>query len=234
MDNLHRTFLLLMTLLAATPSAATVVMIGNFESNPVGSAFNEIAPAGVCTPGFSCLQQAYDTTNNIAVGAQTTVSSVIGVPFSEFHDGSHITDGFYGNGSSWIGATTNAFLEIDLGQMAVVEEVLFGRNRIGPCCEDRQAGSFKIEAAAEDHIFSEVLALTAVDYSGGQSVKVDFTAGTPELVNAQYLRLTFTNVGTAIDEVEVIGTVPAPATITLFGLALLFGAAHRRLNLRKR
>ncbi len=206
------------------PAFATVISVGSFESSLTGSLQNA-DPQGSISSGDNLKMQTYDTTGNLAFGTTPVVKDVLS-SHNPFHDQSGITDGFYGNGSSWIGNSANSWLEINLGLVATIDQVIFGRDRLG-FYSDRQAGRFKLEVALADHVFTEVVALTAVNYSNSQSVKTDFTAGIPELVTAQYLRLTFENNGTAIDEVEVFGTalisggsVPAPAPLLLIGLTL--------------
>ena len=207
-------------LLPATASATTITE-GFFGSTLTGSPEDAPALGSPCSPGFSCQRQTYDTTGNLALGATATVSSVISSPFNLFHGAAGITDGYYGNGSSWIGSTTNSSLTLDLGFVATIDQIIFGRYRMGTCCNDRLAGQFKLEISSDGSIFTDVFGFTTVNYGGGQSVKTDFNAGTPEIVTAQYLKLTFANVGTAIDEVQVYGAqIPEPAALALFGLGL--------------
>jgi PEP-CTERM motif len=216
--------------------SATVISVGSFASSLTGLPENETGSPGSCSLGNSCLKQTYDTTGNLAyVGSTGTaaVASSVLASHDPFHDETGINDGSYGNGSSWIGNTPNSWLKIDLGVAAIIDQILFGRYRMGTCCNDRQAGSFSIAAALTDNVFSNgdttnddleystIVPTNSVSYPSGQTVKVDFTTGTPEIITARYLKLTFANSGTAIDEVEVFGTtVPAPATLALFGLGL--------------
>jgi hypothetical protein len=233
MDSINRVLVvacLVCTSYLPANAFATVISAGLFQSASVG------APSG----SFATAEQAFDTTGNLAYvgnsGSVAVASSVLS-GYDPFHDETHINDGRYGNGSSWIGNTSNSWLKIDLGVAASIDEIIFGRTRIqtgDQCCDDRVAGSFSIEGALTDDIFGNgntnndaseyfsIVGLTAVSYNPlGESVKVDFTAGTPQSVTARFLKLTFLNNGTAIDEVEVFGnSVPAPATLTLIGLGL--------------
>ena len=218
-------------------ASATTISVGNFSSSLTGTLVNDPGPD--CSLNNSCLKQTYDTTNNLAFFGTTGIAAIASSVLSShdpFHDETNINDGSYGNGSSWIGNSADSWVKIDLGYFARIDQLVFGRYRVGACCSDRQAGFFTIETALTDDIFANgnsgndnaeyavVVNNNAVSYTGGQSVKVDFNAGgSPQTVTARFLKFTFANSGTAIDEIEVYGTraVSSPTTLMLFFFGLV-------------
>lgn len=195
---------------------------------------------GFVAPGRTAAQgayQAYDTSGNLAysggLAGSAIASSTITFCCTDIHKEEFANDGFYGNGRSWIANGPNSWLKLDLGVTAVIDKILFGRDRIG-AYNDRDPGQFLIEYAMSDAVFASgnsdndaseyslALDSSTLLFSGTtsptQSVSVDFETAP---ITARFLKLTFANAGTAIDEVEVFGTaVPAPATLALFGLGL--------------
>ncbi|MFC1749832.1 discoidin domain-containing protein [Pseudomonadota bacterium] len=184
----------------------------------------------MCQSGYSpaqCHYQAYDISNNLAYGASATASSTI-AGYSAIHDIGFINDGFYGNGRSWIAGTANSWITIDLGAEHDISQLSFGRDRLSGF-DDRDPGQFLIDVALSDGIFSNIVDSSILGFngiiSGNQTVLVDLDSGP---VTARYIKMTFSNAGTAIDEIEVNG-VPVPATLALMALGLAgLGVARKR------
>jgi hypothetical protein len=240
--ELKKIFLLVFAffLICSTVQATNIITVyDNPTPNLTGSV---VSPS----PGTNNLKyQTYDTTDNLAyfgaTGIAPVVSSNLGVAL---HDDSKINDGFYGNGSSWIGSTANSWLKIDLGDLFNIEEILFGRDRLG-FFDDRDPGQFTIEVATKDDIFlngnivddaNEYVSIfdsSALGFggsiAGNDTISAMFTP-----VTAQFIKMTFTNNGAAIDEVVIYGSpVPEPATMLLFGLGLLGFAGVSRKKRQK-
>jgi len=181
----------------------------------------------MCKPGYLpplCLAKAIDTTQNLsfqgnglarAAVAKDTLPGLSGINQAAFAN-----DGLYGSGSSWISNSAYSWIKIDLGQTTVINTVAFGRDRLGNF-SDRNPGQFTIAVALSDNVYangdsssdnseykevydSESAGFTGTD-SGAETVRAYFGS-----VMARYVKITFTNPGTAIDEVEVFLFNPSP------------------------
>lgn len=94
---------------------------------------------------------------NLAVsskGAKATASSCL--PGYSIHQVSHLNDGLYGNSHSWIAAgTSREWAQIELAAPAVVERVVFSRDRDGRF-RDRVPGDFEIQVSMDGQNWSTV------------------------------------------------------------------------------
>ena len=191
----------------------------------------------------------FDTSQNLAfqggISAQAAVSSSTIPGFPDIHLPEFVNDGFYGNGSSWIGSGENNWLKIDLGQITSIDRIMFGRDRLGDY-DGRDPGQCTIAVATAENFYvngdatndsfeyTEIVDSASLGFSGlingSDTIQVSFDA-----VLTQYVKLTFANSGVAIDEVEIFGAVPEPATIALLGIGLagLAGTAVRRRRMLK-
>ena len=144
--------LLLISLLGASNSAfaAAITIIDTPTFNGA-----ETEKAGPWSPTLGSIRP-YDSSNNIALGGATVVSSNLNLPavYDEIHDDANLVDGFYGNGSSWIPGSANSWFKIDLGSNYLLDSLTFGRDRLGNF-NDRDPGAFTISTALIDTYFAD-------------------------------------------------------------------------------
>lgn len=183
-------------------------------------------PAG-CSSGFSppqCDFRPFDTSLDLAFQgngfAQPAVAKDTIPGFAAIHQPQYANDGAYGNGASWIGNSSSSWLKIDLGRTALIDSIIFGRDRLGGF-DDRDPGKFTVAVALADNVYAngddsndateytQVFDSTLASYSGivngPETLQASFSA--PHL--GQFVKLTFFNSGAAIDEVEITGTPTA-------------------------
>lgn len=171
----------------------------------------------------------YDTAGNLAFGiAPTNVTSTI-PGFAAIHAPAFLTDGYYGNGSSWIPAGTPASFDLDLGGAFQLAEIKLGRDRLGSF-SDRALSSLTLSLAGADGIFSTVFdgSVAALTSTIGWTLSISNLGPSP----TQFIRIGFgpsSSGNPAIDEIEVFAvSVPEPAVITLLAGGLLGAAATRK------
>ncbi len=157
--------------------------------------------------------------------AQPAVTRDVIPGHESIHNPTFLNDGYYGNGSSWIGTGPDSWLKIDLGQTVPVSSVRFGRDRIGHF-DDRDPGRFQIFLATTDDVYangndqndsqeyqavfdSESVGFSG-EISGSQSLLASFTP-----TSARYVKVQFGNDGAAIDEVEVAAEGNVISTTTV-------------------
>jgi hypothetical protein len=176
-----------------------------------------------CPTQHQCAYQAFDKTDDLAFQGNGFAATAVvkDALASTLHGPQFINDGNYGNGSSWIGSSSNSWLKIDLGQDASIELIKFGRDRIfnGLAFDDRDPGNFTIEVAVDDSIYAD-----GDDTNDGSEYTQVFTSAFDGLINGaetlqvsfdppiegRFIKMTFAISGAAIDEVEVFGST-APA-----------------------
>ncbi|MFC1865049.1 LamG-like jellyroll fold domain-containing protein [Chloroflexota bacterium] len=174
-----------------------------------------------------CTAIQLDTSQDFAFQGNGFAQAAVAKDVIPGHDPIHrpefANDGFYGNGASWISNSWNSWVKVDLGRIVLVDRVTLGRDRNSSGHDDRDPGQFTIEVALTDDIYangndnndvseySEAFDSSDVGFSGiiidNQTLEASFSK-----VEARFIKLTVTNIGTAIDEVEVFGNV-APTVV---------------------
>ncbi len=179
----------------------------------------------VCKPGYSpplCLAQEFDKTQDLTFAgngsARPAVAKDTMPGFKDIHRASYVNDGLYGAGASWVSNSAYSWIKIDLGKSATINTVTFGRDRLGNY-NDRDPGQFVIAVALSDNIYADgnstndFAEYKAVydsrktgfdgDVAGSETIKANFAP-----VEARFVKITFQNSGTAIDEVEAFMVQP--------------------------
>ncbi|HEX6269098.1 MAG TPA: discoidin domain-containing protein [Anaerolineales bacterium] len=179
----------------------------------------------ICKPGYLpplCLAKKFDTNQDLTFqgnGARPAVAKDTLPGHSGIHQPAYANDGQYGNGSSWVSNSAYSWIKIDLGQATAINTVTFGRDRLGNY-SDRHPGQFTIAVALSDNVYADgnssddmIEYKTVYDsersgfsgtVSGSETVQAHFGS-----VVARYVKITFSNPGTAIDEVEAFMVQPA-------------------------
>jgi len=174
---------------------------------------------------------AFTNTSNLALGA--TVTSDGDLAGYSIHQVSHITDGNYGNGRSWVddgSPPTNLYL--DLGTAKNFDTLAFGRDRL-TTYTDRPAGDFTIYVMlGVSTLWTEIFDSTDFTFNGATQGVRQTNVANFDNVTARKLRLELGALGSAIDEIEImnLSPVPVPAAIWLFGTGIigLIGFSKRR------
>ena len=71
------------------------------------------------------------------------------------HKLENVHDGLYGNPHSWVADTTPAWVQIELPQEAIIDRIVWGRDRLGNLA-DRVAAVYRLEAATDTNHWREV------------------------------------------------------------------------------
>lgn len=172
--------------------------------------------------------QSYDTSDNVAFGKSVTVSGTIGNGAIPIHQAANLTDGLYGNGSSWIDATSGgpAWFTVDLGALFNINSLIIGRDRTGNFVNERNPGTVIVETSLDNLSFDTLWnSVREITFSQAkQSLSLDFAPAA-----ARYVRLTFGNNNAAIDEVQITA-VPEPSSyvLALAGLVTMVVLNRRR------
>ncbi|HLO17933.1 MAG TPA: hypothetical protein VK206_24095 [Anaerolineales bacterium] len=192
---------------------------------PVAAGTKEAAKV-ICKPGYLpplCLAKKFDKTGDLTYqgngAARPAVAKDTLPGYSGIHKASYVNDGLYGPGASWVSNSAYSWIKIDLGKETTINTVTFGRDRLGNL-NDRDPGQFVIAVAQSDNIYADGNSSNDfVEYtevynsaqdgfngivSGPQTIRAQFQS-----VKARYVKITFENPGTAVDEVEVFMVQPA-------------------------
>ena len=179
----------------------------------------------ICKPGFIpplCLAGESNKDQDLAFqgngSAQPAVAKDTMPGFGGIHQASHLNDGLYGPGSSWISRSHNSWVKIDLGKATTIDTVEFGRDRLGKY-HDRSPGQFVVALALTDDIYANGNSSNDdLEYTPVYDSEQDGFTGTisgPETLSVQfdpqvarYIKITFEKAGTAIDEVQAFMLQP--------------------------
>ena len=138
------------------------------------------------------------------------------------HRAAYVNDGLYGPGASWVSNSRNSWIKIDLGKVTKINTITFGRDRLGEL-NGHNPGQFVVSLAISDNVYADGNNSNDVQeyrpvfksehagfsgtISGAETVAVQFT---PQ--ETRYIKITFENKGTAIDEVEAFLAQPPMAS----------------------
>ncbi len=182
----------------------------------------------ICRPGYEpplCLAGAYKKDQTLTYhgngSARPAVAKDTFAGVGNIHRAAFLNDGLYGPGASWISASPNSWIKIDLGKPTAINKVTFGRDRLGKF-NDGDPGQFVIQVAIKDDVYEdgnnsndsleykEVYDSEQAGFPGFLSRSETVTAQF-DLQVARYIKITFENAGTAVDEVEVFLVQPPMA-----------------------
>jgi hypothetical protein len=179
----------------------------------------------ICKPGYApplCLAKEFDKSSDLTFPGNGTARPAVAkdtIPgYSRVHQPAYVNDGLYGPGASWISNSAYSWIKIDLGEAKTINTITFGRDRLGTF-NDGDPGQFFIAVALSDNIYAdgdssndyteyaEVYSSKEAGFdgwvSGPETVKASF-----EPVTARFVKITFENARTAVDEVEVFMIQP--------------------------
>jgi hypothetical protein len=163
-----------------------------------------------------CLAKTFDRRRDLTFQgnglARAAVAKDTLPGYSGIHQASYANDGLYGSGASWVSYSAHSWIKIDLGQATTIDMVKFGKDRLGNIV-GHNPGQFTIAVATSDNIYadgdstndnkeykqvydSKTAGFTGV-LSGSETIQASFKP-----VLARYIKITVTNPGAAIDEIE--------------------------------
>ncbi|HEX5807088.1 MAG TPA: discoidin domain-containing protein, partial [Anaerolineales bacterium] len=192
---------------------------------PAATSTQQEVARTICKPGYLpplCLAKEFDKSHDLTFpgnGARPAVAKDTIPGYSRIHRAAYINDGLYGPGASWISNSPYSWIKLDLGKTTTINTVAFGRDRLGNL-NDGDPGQFVIAVALSDDVYADGNSLNDFreyvkvydseevgfdgNVSGAETVQASFDA-----VRARYIKITFENPGTAIDEVEVFMIQPS-------------------------
>jgi hypothetical protein len=179
----------------------------------------------ICKPGYQpplCLAGEFKREDDLMfVGngaARPAVAKDTAPGNGSLHQASHVNDGMYGPGASWTSDSRNSWIKIDLGKITPINTVKIGKDRLGKL-QGGNPGRFIIAVALSDNVYADgnnsnddqeykVIYDSKVagfqgTIAGAETVTAQFTAHA-----ARYIKITFQNKGTTIDEVEAFMVQP--------------------------
>jgi len=193
---------------------------------PVSATSTQGLVMTICEPGYLpplCLAEGSANGENLTFQGNGVARAAVAkdnLPgFNGIHHASRVNDGLYGDGASWISNSAYSWIKIDLGKLTNINTVAFGRDRLGNH-DDRDPGQFTIAVALSDNVYADGNSSNdSIEYTlvyDSERAGFDgsvFAAETVQAyfgsVTARFVKITFTNPGTAIDEIEVFMVQPA-------------------------
>lgn len=185
---------------------------------------SEVSPV-ICKPGYLpplCLAKEFDKSRDLTFPGNGVARPAVAkdtIPgYTRIHQPAYVNDGLYGPGASWISNSAYSWIKIDLGEAKTINTITFGRDRLGQF-NDGDPGQFVIAVALADNIYAD--GNSSNDYmeyekvydsdemgfdgivSGPETIQASF-----EPVTARYVKITFENAKTAVDEIEVFMIQP--------------------------
>lgn len=196
-----------------------------FTATPGQTAVTSQA-AIVCADGDEpplCIAVELDKDQNVAYTGNGKARPAVAKDASNIHmhSAARLNDGLYGPGASWVSDSPNSWIKIDLGTPTAINTVTFGRDRLG-ALNDGDPGRFVIAVAISDNIYAdgnssnderEYLQVFDSQHAGfdGTISGAETVIATFDLQRARFIKITFANAGTAIDEVEAFASRPPVA-----------------------
>jgi hypothetical protein len=169
-----------------------------------------------------CLAKEFNQSDDLTYSGNGTARPAVAKDtrpgYEGVHSAAYVNDGLYGSGASWVSSSPNSWIKIDLGQATTINTVAFGRDRLGNF-NDGDPGQFVIAVALADDMYADGVSTNDyVEYtqvfdskqtgfdgivSGPETIMAEFGP-----VQARFVKITFQNAGTAVDEVEVFMARP--------------------------
>jgi hypothetical protein len=180
----------------------------------------------ICKPGYApplCLARAFNMSFDLTFpgngSARPAVAKDTLPGYENIHSPAFVNDGMYGPGTSWISNSANSWIKIDLGKATTINTITFGRDRLGKM-SDRNPGQFTVAVALDDDVYAngnsqnddreytQIFNSKQIGFNGkvtkAETIQLHFTP-----LSVRYIKITFQNAGTAIDEVEAFMLTPS-------------------------
>ncbi len=154
--------------------------------------------------------QTYNQENNIAFMKKCIASNTFidNGKLSGIHKPRFITDGKYGNGSSWISKEENSWIKVDLEELSKIGKLQFGRDRLD-ISRDYRPRQFIIEVATKDNRLEYCKVFDSRDFCSKFSGEGQYTNTKESLrvtfskpIIARFVKISFLG-ATGIDELEI-------------------------------
>jgi hypothetical protein len=180
----------------------------------------------ICKPGYLpplCLAKEFDKSQDLTSPGNGSARPAVAkdtIPgYSRIHQPAYVNDGLYGSGASWISNSAYSWIKIDLGEVRTINTITFGRDRLGNY-NDGDPGQFIISVALSDDVYANGNSSNdSIEYtevynsketgfngivSGPETIEANFKP-----IKARFVKITFENERTAVDEIEVFMVQPS-------------------------